>query len=65
MNATINAPCEHGWPARECDRHDDVEPRRPLSFVIVWAVLGGATAAFWGCIWLGLVEPLIEAWRGR
>jgi hypothetical protein len=53
VTTTINAPCGHGWPARECDRH----PRRfrvPL-YAVPLLIMGGVTA-----IWCAFLARL--AW---
>jgi hypothetical protein len=65
VNATTNAPCEHGWPARECTRHDDGAAYvSPILLIVGISALGyvaiGATLIVLG----GLAWDAIRAHLG-
>lgn len=58
---TRHAECEHGLPSG-CPLH---HRRATRARVVGWVVIGLAVAAFWGCVWFGIIGPLLGAWRGR
>lgn len=53
--------CEHGLPPGCPLQHRP----GPWTTAAVWAAIALAVAAFWACVWFGVVSPLLDAWRDR